>query len=86
MLTDARFSSDRRNPDNARVAVEDVRIGGFGVHQCLGQDLARMELQIVFDTLFRRIPTLRLAAPADTLPYKDDALIYGIHEVPVTWD
>ncbi len=59
---------------------------GFGIHQCLGQNLARMELQIVFDTLFRRVPTLRLATPADALPYKDDALVYGIHEVPVTWD
>lgn len=29
---------------------------GFGPHQCLGQNLARAELQIVFDTLLRRIP------------------------------
>jgi cytochrome P450 len=59
---------------------------GFGIHQCLGQNLARMELQVVFDTLFRRIPTLRLDEPADRLPYKNDAFIYGIHEVPVTWE
>ncbi|MFR0357688.1 cytochrome P450 [Streptomyces sediminimaris] len=59
---------------------------GFGIHQCLGQNLARLELQIVFDTLLHRIPTLRLATPADRLPYKDDALIYGIHQVPVTWE
>ncbi|HEY0531614.1 MAG TPA: cytochrome P450 [Actinoplanes sp.] len=59
---------------------------GFGIHQCLGQNLARTELQIVFDTLFRRIPTLRLAIPADSLPYKNDAFIYGIHKVPVTWE
>lgn len=58
---------------------------GFGAHQCLGQTLARMELQIVFDTLFRRIPDLRPAAPLDTLPFKDDASVYGIHEFPVTW-
>ncbi|MEV6039683.1 cytochrome P450 [Nonomuraea sp. NPDC052116] len=58
---------------------------GFGPHQCLGQNLARMELQIVFDTLFRRIPTLRLAAPAEDLPFKTDAVIYGVHELPVTW-
>ncbi|MCG5216745.1 cytochrome P450 [Streptosporangium sp. KLBMP 9127] len=58
---------------------------GFGPHQCLGQNLARMELQIVFDTLFRRIPTLRLAAPAEGLPFKSDAVIYGVHELPVTW-
>ena len=58
---------------------------GFGPHQCLGQNLARMELQIVFDTLFRRIPTLRLTAPVDDLPFKSDAVIYGVHELPVTW-
>ncbi|MGW0201223.1 cytochrome P450 [Nonomuraea sp. NPDC003201] len=58
---------------------------GFGPHQCLGQNLARMELQIVFDTLFRRIPTLRLATPAEDLPFKTDAVIYGVHELPVTW-
>lgn len=58
---------------------------GFGPHQCLGQNLARMELQIVFDTLFRRIPTLRLAAPVEDLPFKTDAVVYGPHELPVTW-
>jgi cytochrome P450 len=58
---------------------------GFGAHQCLGQNLARMELQIVFDTLFRRIPGLQLAAPIDELPFKDDASIYGLYELPVTW-
>ena len=58
---------------------------GFGPHQCLGQNLARMELQIVFDTLFRRIPTLALAADVDELPFKDDAAIFGLHQLPVTW-
>ncbi|MET7464811.1 cytochrome P450 [Nonomuraea sp. NPDC005501] len=58
---------------------------GFGPHQCLGQNLARMELQIVFDTLFRRIPTLRLAAPVEDLAFKEDAVIYGAYELPVTW-
>jgi cytochrome P450 len=59
---------------------------GFGAHQCLGQNLARMELQIVFDTLLRRVPGLRLAAPVDELPFKDDAAVYGLYELPVTWD
>ncbi|WP_158892057.1 cytochrome P450 [Amycolatopsis anabasis] len=58
---------------------------GFGAHQCLGQNLARMELQIVFDTLFRRIPGLRVAKPVAELPFKDDSTIYGLHELPVTW-
>jgi cytochrome P450 len=58
---------------------------GFGPHQCLGQNLARIELQIVFDTLFRRVPGLRLAAPVGDLPFKDDGTIYGLYALPVTW-
>lgn len=34
---------------------------GYGVHQCLGQPLARVELQTVVETLFRRVPSLRVA-------------------------
>lgn len=58
---------------------------GHGIHQCLGQNLARRELETVFVTLFDRIPHLRLAVPAEELPFKDDASFYGIYEVPVTW-
>jgi cytochrome P450 len=58
---------------------------GFGAHQCLGQNLARTELQIVFDTLFQRIPELRLATTVGDLPFKDDVVIYGLHALPVTW-
>ncbi|GGM97870.1 cytochrome P450 [Streptomyces fuscichromogenes] len=58
---------------------------GFGVHQCLGQSLARMELQVVYSTLHRRIPTLRRAVGLDRIPFKHDAFIYGVHELPVTW-
>ncbi len=58
---------------------------GYGRHQCVGQQLARAELQIVFTTLFRRIPTLRLAAPIEGIPFKHDRLAYGVYELPVAW-
>jgi cytochrome P450 len=58
---------------------------GYGRHQCVGQQLARAELQIVFSTLFRRIPTLRLAVPIEQVPFKHDRLAYGVYELPVTW-
>ncbi|WP_216206351.1 cytochrome P450 [Amycolatopsis aidingensis] len=57
---------------------------GYGTHQCLGQNLARMALDIVFRTLFARIPDLRLAVGVDELPLKD-VQPYGFHEIPVTW-
>jgi cytochrome P450 len=68
----------RRNPRN-HVAF------GFGVHQCLGQSLARMELQVVYGTLYKRIPTLALAAELDQIPFKHDGSVYGVYELPVTW-
>ncbi|MEU1930618.1 MULTISPECIES: cytochrome P450 [Streptomyces] len=58
---------------------------GFGVHQCLGQPLARMELQVVYSTLYRRIPTLRLDAGLEDLSFKHDGAVYGVYELPVAW-
>jgi cytochrome P450 len=58
---------------------------GFGIHQCLGQSLARLELEVVNSTLFRRIPTLALAVPYESLPYRHDQFNYGVHCLPVTW-
>ncbi|WP_067498879.1 cytochrome P450 [Actinoplanes sp. TFC3] len=58
---------------------------GFGVHQCLGQPLARLELQVVYSTLYRRIPTLRLATEVDKVPFKHDGAVYGVYELPVSW-
>ncbi len=58
---------------------------GYGRHQCVGQQLARAELQIVFHTLLRRIPTLELAVPFDEVPFKHDRLAYGVYELPVNW-
>ena len=58
---------------------------GFGVHQCLGQPLARLELQAVYGSLYRRIPTLRLAAEPGEIPLKHDGFVYGVYELPVAW-
>ncbi|POX42729.1 cytochrome P450 [Streptomyces sp. Ru73] len=58
---------------------------GHGVHQCLGQQLARIEMRAGFAGLLRRFPTLRLAIPADEVKLKTDMNIYGAHELPVTW-
>ncbi|WP_406674502.1 cytochrome P450 [Nonomuraea sp. N2-4H] len=58
---------------------------GFGVHQCLGQSLARVELQVVYGTLYRRIPTLKAAVPIEEIPFKHDGQVYGVYELPVTW-
>jgi cytochrome P450 len=81
---DADAFPDPDSLDISRVARHHVAFG-YGVHQCLGQPLARMELQVVYSTLYRRIPTLELAIPFKDVQYKNDAIVYGVQSLPVTW-
>jgi cytochrome P450 len=75
------------NPD----ALDITRTGGgqlgfgHGVHQCLGQQLARVQMRVAFPALLKRFPTLTLAVPADEVPLRTYADIYGVHKLPVTW-
>jgi cytochrome P450 len=58
---------------------------GYGSHQCVGQWLARLELQIALASLFSRAPSLALATPVDEIPFKHDMTVYGAHELWVRW-
>ncbi|EKX69469.1 cytochrome P450 [Streptomyces ipomoeae] len=58
---------------------------GAGPHSCLGQALARTELQVVLEVLLRKLPTLELAVPADELRKVEGLLVGGLREVPVRW-
>jgi cytochrome P450 len=58
---------------------------GYGVHQCIGQNLARVEMQVAFASLARHLPGLKLAVPADELRFKGESDIYGMKELPVSW-
>jgi cytochrome P450 len=58
---------------------------GYGVHYCLGQPLARIELQIALETLLRRMPGLRLLASMEDLTFGHEKIVYGVHSLPVSW-
>ncbi len=58
---------------------------GHGAHKCLGQWLARAELQIALSALARRIPTLRPAVPLEEISFKEDSHVFGVRELPLTW-
>ncbi|MET9262870.1 cytochrome P450 [Amycolatopsis sp. NPDC004079] len=58
---------------------------GYGRHLCLGAPLARLELEIAYTTLRRRVPTLELAVPLDRLEFKENAIFYSVRELPVKW-
>ncbi|MFI6345466.1 cytochrome P450 [Streptomyces sp. NPDC050560] len=58
---------------------------GHGPHYCVGGILARMESELLVDTLLDRVPGLRLAVPPDEVPWRRGALIRGPEALPVAW-
>ncbi|SCG58865.1 cytochrome P450 [Micromonospora halophytica] len=68
-----------------RTSTRDHITFGFGAHQCLGQSLARITMEIALGTLIRRLPGLRLAVPAEEVPFHPTASFEVITELPVTW-
>jgi cytochrome P450 len=76
-------------PDPDRLDVRRQATGhlafGHGVHQCLGQQLARVEMRVALPALLDRFPGLRLAVPPEEVPLRHDSDIYGVHRLPVTW-
>jgi pentalenolactone synthase len=70
---------DVRREDNQHLSF------GHGPHFCLGAPLARIELQVVFGTLFRTFPTLQLAVGVEELRPRRGLLTVGFEELPVTW-
>ena len=58
---------------------------GHGIHQCLGQQLARIEMRVGYRALIDAFPTLRLAVREDEVPMRTRMAIYGVHQLPVEW-
>lgn len=73
-----KFDIERKN------AAEQMTFS-YGLHQCIGQPLARLEIQTVFQTLFKRLPKLQLAVPFEDIRFKKDMYVYGIFSLPVSW-
>ena len=60
-----------------------VGFGAGGPHFCLGANLARREMTVMFDEIRRRLPSLRIAGEPD---YLQSAFINGIKRMPCEWD
>jgi cytochrome P450 len=58
---------------------------GYGIHRCVGAELARIELRIAFPALARRFPTMRPAVPMEELKFRNSSIVYSAETMPVTW-
>mgnify|MGYP001232736326 CR=1 FL=1 len=68
------FRIDRENPR------QHVSFG-FGVHRCVGNRLAEMQLKIIWEEIQKRFPKVEVTGDPVLLP---SSFIHGIRELPVT--
>ncbi len=75
---------DMETFDPTRPATSHLAFG-YGIHRCVGAELARMELRIAFPALARRFPTMRPALPMGELSFRDSSIVYSAETMPVVW-
>lgn len=75
-------------PDTLDLTREENRhlAFGYGVHYCVGAPLARLEGRIALNTLLRRLPNLRLAAPVEDLHWRFNPILRGMQHLPLAWE
>jgi cytochrome P450 len=81
---DPRVFDNPDEPDFDRKMTRHLAFG-YGVHQCLGQNVARAELKTILPQLFTRFPGLRLATPLDEVEMDTYGTNYGVQKMLVTW-
>jgi cytochrome P450 len=67
-----------RDPSKSHLAF------GYGIHRCIGAELARMELRVAYPALVRRFPQLRPAVPPAELAFRKASIVFGLNSLPVT--
>lgn len=82
--TDASVFSEPDKLDIRRNPVQHLAFGS-GVHRCLGQNLAKLELEVIFSKLLNRFPGLRLGVPYEALEFKHGNMVFGVKRLPLEW-
>jgi cholest-4-en-3-one 26-monooxygenase len=74
-------------PDEFRIERDDNPHLAFGIgpHFCLGANLARLEIRVLFEQLARRLPGIRMTPGASPVYAGTNTLVRGIDSIPVTY-
>jgi cytochrome P450 len=79
------LGSDMEGFDPTRKASSHLAFG-YGIHRCIGAELAKMELRAAYPALVRRFPNLRLAVAPEDLTFRKLSIVYGVESLPVLVD
>jgi cytochrome P450 len=79
---DEKLGTNLDTVDAARKPTSHLAFG-YGVHRCIGAELARMELRAAYPALVRRFPKMHLAKSADELDFRKVSIVYGVDSLPV---
>ncbi|TVS99686.1 cytochrome P450 [Amycolatopsis bartoniae] len=79
---DAKLGENMESFDATREPSSHLAFG-WGVHRCIGAELARMELRAAYPALVRRFPDLHLAVEPGELSYRQTSVVYGVDTLPV---
>ncbi len=71
--------------DITRSPNHHVAFGGNGRHYCLGAQLARLELKVLFEEVLDRLPDIDLVTPGTAQPERAGNFVLGIEALPVCW-
>ncbi|WP_239132427.1 cytochrome P450 [Paractinoplanes durhamensis] len=80
---DVQFGPDPHSIDPGRAANRSHVAFGYGIHRCIGAELARMELRIAYPALVRRFPAMKPAVPPAELKFRRASIVFGLDELPV---
>lgn len=75
------YSFDIARPD----AKHHLAFGANGRHYCLGAQLARLELRVLFDEVLNRWPNVELAEPGGPRPERPGNFVLGLDDLPITF-
>ena len=82
---DERVFPDANRFDIRRHPNQHMAFGGYGRHHCLGAQLARLELSVLFDALLDRLPEIALADPDAPLERRRGNFVLGLESLPVAF-
>lgn len=83
---DERMFDDPFRFDIDRTPNDHLAFGGYGRHHCLGAQLARLELRVLFDELLRRMPDISFAETSARLPRRRGNFVLGIEAMPIRFE